>query len=231
LWSRKILTVDILVLTHPNSDHLNGLLYIADRFHVGEIWTNGERVRTGGYRNLMRIARRRKIRRPIYQALPGVLKIGAVTVSRLYPPKDFQSRKRTETWRNVNNNSVVLRISMDGIGFLFAGDLMRRAETELVAMAGDKLKSAVLFVPHHGSNSSSAAPFLRTVDPALAIVSAGPGNRFGFPHKQVLKRYQAIGCRVYRTDRHGAISLTTRRGRLEIETTVDGKRATFFPKT
>ncbi|MCP3952721.1 MAG: DNA internalization-related competence protein ComEC/Rec2 [Desulfobacterales bacterium] len=220
LWSRKILTVDTLVLTHPNSDHLNGLLYIAKTFKVGALWTNGESADTAGYGGLMQIIRERNIKNPVYSSLPKTVAIGGGTVSRLYPPDDFLSRKQAEAWRTTNNNSVVLKVTMDGVGFLFAGDLMQRAENELTRIAGDRLKATVLFVPHHGSNSSSSQVFLNTVEPALAIISVGRGNRYGFPPKVVLKRYRAVGSGVYRTDRQGAITLSTRGGRLEVETTV-----------
>ncbi len=228
LWNRKILTVDTLVLTHPNSDHLNGLLFIAEKFKVHALWTNGESADTAGYRRLMQIVREQSIKHPAYPGLPKTVAIGGATVSRLYPPDDFLTRKRTETWRTSNNNSVVLKVVLDGVGFLFVGDLMQRAENELARMAGERLKSAVLFVPHHGSNSSSCPAFLKAVVPALAIISSGRGNRYGFPSKAVLKRYQAADCRVYRTDRQGAITLRTREGRLEVETTIGKGGKTYF---
>jgi competence protein ComEC len=220
LWSRKIRTVDILVLSHPNSDHLNGLLYIADRFRVGEIWTNGERAPTAGFRRLMAIVKERQIKHPNFSDLPSHMSIGGATVTRLYPRRDFLERATAETWRRTNNNSLVVRVALDGSAFLFAGDLMRRAEAELVTLAGDKLKSPVLFVPHHGSKSSSSMPFIRAVKPEVAVISAGQGNRYRFPSKAVLERYAAAGSRVYRTDRDGAIMIRARGGRLEIETAV-----------
>jgi competence protein ComEC len=220
LRARKILTVDILVLSHPNSDHLNGLLYIAEHFQVSRIWSNGEAAPTAGYRQLMRIVQARDIEHPAYPNLPVEVHYGGATVTRLYPPPDFHRRVQTETWRRSNNNSIVLRVALDGVAFLFAGDLMRPAETELVRLAGTRLQSSVLFVPHHGSKSSSSAEFIAAVQPAAAVVSAGRGNRYRFPAKVVLGRYHAAGCRVYRTDHHGAITLTTRGGRLEVETYV-----------
>jgi competence protein ComEC len=221
LWNSKILTVDTLVLTHPNSDHLNGLLYIAEKFNVGEIWTNAETADTTGYRKLMQIVGEGNIKHPAYKALPRVSKIGGVTVSLLYPPEDFLSRKRTESWRKSNNNSVVLKTEFDGVTFLFTGDIMARAEKELVRVAGEDLKSTVLFVPHHGSNSSSSAIFLRYVEPTAAIISAGRGNRYKFPHPAVLERYQAVGCNVYRTDQQGAIRVIAGDGAFMVYTMTD----------
>ena len=219
LWRRKILTVDTLVLSHPNSDHLNGLLFIAENFNVGEIWTNAEPADTAGYRRLTEIAREKQIPWPDYGDLPRAVNIGGARVSRLYPPDDFLSRGPGAPARNVNDNSLVLRVVQDGVAFLFTGDIMRRAENELVRQAGSRLASSVLLVPHHGSNSSSTAGFLRRVKPDIAVISVGQGNWYGFPHKAVLARLRAIGSRIYRTDRQGAIMLSTQGGRLHIETT------------
>jgi len=218
LWARKIMTVDTLVLTHPNSDHLNGLLYIADRFSVGEIWTNGEGAATSGYRRFMQIVNKQNIAMPAYADLPVEVDIGGARVARLYPPQDFLDRSRTEAWRRTNNNSLVLRVALDEVAFLFAGDIMRPAEGELVRLAGDRLQSSILFVPHHGSRTSSSAVFLKAVTPEVAVISAGWKNRFRFPSKTVLRRLEKIGCRVYRTDSDGAITFSTRGKKLEFET-------------
>jgi len=218
LWARKILTVDTLVLTHPNSDHLNGLLYIAEQFNVNEIWTNGERAPTRGYHHFRQIIKARQIANPAYPDLPVEIDIGGARVTRLYPPRDFLDRRATETWRRSNNNSLVLRVALDGVSFLFPGDLMQRAESELVRSAGARLASTVLFVPHHGSRTSSSPAFLKAVTPDVAVISAGWRNRFRFPSKTVLRRLETIGSRIYRTDRDGAITFSTRGGKLAVET-------------
>ncbi len=219
LWRQKIKTVDTLVLTHPNSDHMGGLLYIAENFNVKEIWTNAETAPTKGYSQLMRIIKARGISHPDYRVLPRISSQGGVTVTVLYPPRDFLTRRETDSWRNSNNNSIVLKAEFEGVAFLFAGDIMQPAERELAGMAGEKLQSTVLFVPHHGSRSSSSALFLHRVAPVQAVISVGWRNRYRFPHKSVLARYRAAGSRVYRTDKQGAIIFRTRGGRLRIQTT------------
>jgi len=218
LWARKILTVDTLVLTHPNSDHLNGLLYIAEHFNVGQVWTNGERAPTKGYRRFMQIMNARKTGQPAYKDLPGEVEFGGVRVARLYPPHHFLERRRTETWRRSNNNSLVLRMALESVSFLFSGDIMHMAERELVHLAQNDLASTILFVPHHGSKTSSSAAFLQAVGPKIAAISADYKNRFRLPSKVVLKRLEKIGCRVYRTDRDGALMFATQGGKLEVET-------------
>ena len=105
---------------------------------------------------------------------------------------------------------------------LTPGDIKTRAEYELVSTAGDKLKSTVLLVPHHGSKTSSSDWFVETVKPAVVVISSGWRSRFGFPHPSVLKRYEKIGCRVLGTARNGAVSMSTDGRTLTIRPT-DGR--------
>ncbi|MEN8759405.1 MAG: DNA internalization-related competence protein ComEC/Rec2, partial [Desulfobacterales bacterium] len=98
-----------------------------------------------------------------------------------------------------------------------------KAEKELVTREGDHLKSTVLFVPHHGSDSSSTPGFIDAVQPQIGIVSAGWQNRYHFPHPAVLKRYRQAKTRLLRTDQDGAISLATDGLRLSISTAIAGR--------
>jgi len=218
LWRRKIMTVDTLVLTHPNSDHLNGLLYIANHFHVESIWMTDDTAGTLGYRMLESIMHDRGIHRSKYRNLARVDRIGGVVFEILYPPGDVGSRPVRESWRDLNNNSMVLRVTYGQHVFLLPGDIMAHAEKELVAQHGDHLKSTVLVSPHHGSRTSSTHPFMLKVDPDYVVIPAGWGNSFGFPHKEVLRRYLAMGCRVYSTGDHGAVQITTDGDGLRIDT-------------
>lgn len=218
LLQKKILTVDKLILTHPNSDHLNGLLYIAEHFNVKSIWTNGETRATSGYQNLCNTIERKQIRLPDFQRLGRRLRINGVEFCILYPPSDFVARKISDRWRNTNNNSLVLKVTFGNVSFLFPGDIMIKAEKELVKLAGSELECDVLLAPHHGSRSSSSQPFLTRVQPDIAVISAGWKNRFRFPHPGVLAAYQKSGCRIFRTDLNGAIIITTDGNHLTVKT-------------
>jgi competence protein ComEC len=209
LWRKKIRTVDTLVLSHPNSDHLNGLIFIARHFNVKTIWTNNETRRTRGYRQLQKIIAQKKINLPEFRHMPRRQLINGVEFCFLYPPADFLARKASQKWRNTNNNSMVVKVSFDDTSFLFTGDIMAGAEKELVGLAGADLACDVLLVPHHGSRSSSSQSFLSKVQPDVAVISAGWKNRFRFPHTRVLDAYGRIGCRIYRTDQNGAIMVKT----------------------
>jgi competence protein ComEC len=210
LWRNKIATVDTLILTHPNSDHLNGLIFVADNFHVRTLWTNGESREIPGYAGLMQTAAERGIAVPRFSEIPRASTINGVRLEVLYPPGDFLDRRDTERWRrDENNNSLVTRVSLGEVSVLLPGDIMRAAEKELVGLAGHTLKSTVLIAPHHGSRSSSSDEFLGAVIPEAVLVSCANRPGSGIPHPQVLDRYAQQGARVYRTDRDGAIRLTT----------------------
>jgi competence protein ComEC len=218
LWRRKIATVDTLILTHPNSDHLNGLLFIAANFHVGSLWTNGESRPLPTYEGLMRTAREHGVAVPRYEEVPRGLTINSARLEVLYPPDDFLWRRQADRWRgNENNNSLVTRVALGAVSVLIPGDIMRPAEKELVALAGGKLTSTVLIAPHHGSRTSSSEEFLSAVAPQAVFISCGGRPGSGLPHPQTLDRYAARRAQVYRTDRNGAIRLTTDGERLMIE--------------
>ncbi len=217
LWRKKIHTIDTLVLSHPNSDHLNGLIFIARHFNVKTIWTNNEARNTLGYRRMQNIIDQKQIDLPNFQDMPRQQLINGVEFCFLYPPADFLARKTGQKWRNSNNNSLVVKVSFGRISFLFAGDITAEAEKELVGLAGADLACDVLLVPHHGSRSSSSQPFVSKVQPDVAVISAGWKNRFRFPHTTVLDAYEKIGCRIFRTDRNGAIVIKTDGNRLAIK--------------
>jgi competence protein ComEC len=207
LWRRKIATVDTLVLSHPNADHLNGLIYVASHFNVRELWTNGDVNDTRGYRNLMTACRRNGV--IVRRMAAGRFRQadGPVRLTVLHPPADYYDRQGNIDQDDRNSGSLVLKASFGRTAFLLTGDITRRAEKELVQRSGGALASTVLFVPHHGSRTSSSPNLLAAVDPQLAVVSAGAGNRFGFPHPEVMARYRDAGCRVLGTGSHGAISM------------------------
>lgn len=209
LWKKRVATVDILVLSHPDPDHLNGLLFIARHFNVREVWMNLEPADTQPYRDFLEIISRKGIRVVGPQDLLRPTVINGVQFQVLYPPVDFLERKSQEIWRTPNNNSLVLKVSFKDISFLLPGDIEAEAERELCALDCRTLDCDVLLVPHHGSRSSSTPGFLECVAPDVAVVSSGWKNRFGFPHPSVLKRYQRRGCEMFRTSEHGAITITT----------------------
>ena len=220
LWRKKIRTVDTIVLSHPNSDHLNGLIYVAEHFNVKEVWSNNQASNTSGYQKFMTAIAKNRIHRPMLEALARSRKINGVRFDILYPPFDFIARSKREGWRDLNNNSMVIKATLGSISFLFPGDIKARAETELAASFANLLKSTVLLAPHHGSQTSSTNVFLAKVAPEVVIISSGRQSRFGCPHPSVLKRYQKYGFRIFETARHGAVSVSTDGRTLAVKTAI-----------
>jgi competence protein ComEC len=221
LWRKKINTVDTLILTHPNSDHLNGLVYIAEHFNVQQIWTNGETRETLGYRSLMDVIAGQNIQFPDYEDLPPRQMIHGVGFNILYPQTDFTAKKARDKWRNSNNNSLVIRISYGAVSFLFPGDVTAAAERELIQATDSQLGSTVMMAPHHGSRTSSTEVFLDAINPKICVISCGWKSRYQFPHPEVLQRYARHGCRIYRTDIHGAVTFITDGQELDVRPYLD----------
>lgn len=209
LWRKKIKTIDTIVLSHPNSDHLNGLIYVAGHFNVKDVWTNNQPTNTMGYQNFMAVVAQKNICHTVFEKLSRTCEINGVRVNILYPPYDFIAKCKQERWRDLNNNSMVIKATFGAISFLFPGDIKARAEAELIAQAGNLLESSILLAPHHGSNTSSTGLFVEKVNPKAVIISSGWHSRFGLPDKQVLKRYKERGVRIFETARDGAVTAST----------------------
>jgi competence protein ComEC len=210
LWRRKIKTVDLVVLTHPNSDHLNGLVYILDHFHVSEVWSNHEAVDTQGYRKWVETISKNGIIHPPFAELNRKQGISGVIFEILSPDPDFLQHGSFTSRRDENENSMVIKVVKGDVSFLFCGDIGWRTEKRLVRIRnGDDLESTVLLVPHHGSRYAGSTAFLRAVNPEHAVIPAGWRNRYRFPHQDLLKRLAAISCQVWRTDLNGAVRIAT----------------------
>ncbi len=205
LWERGIGTIDILVATHPQFDHMGGLPYLMRTFKVGEVWSNGRGNKADHYQNFSRALRAKGLKHLIVNNRTAPKTIDVCALFFLNPgEKDLHLQMKP------NDNSIVLRLSCPTmkektLGFLFTGDIEAETEQNLVEEYPD-LKSSILKVPHHGSRSSSSLRFITAVSPEIAIISAGRKNRYRHPHPSVLNVYDQLGAKLYRSDRDGAIS-------------------------
>jgi competence protein ComEC len=218
LWHSKIWSIDYLVLSHPDADHMNGLRFIARAFRPKELWHNGDKVEKGPYEELMTIAESQRIRKILPTDLTSGRQINGVTVEVLHPHPGAPPLDLYDSKNRLNNNSLVLKISYLGTSFLFPGDLEQQGTEVLISNAGASLKSDILLSPHHGSNSANPEEFLQVVWPRICVISSGEISPYGSHHHQTLKRLEDIGCKVFRVSRVGAIQFTVRPDHLDIKT-------------
>jgi len=208
LWHEKIDKLDLVVLTHPHPDHLNGLLFILKNFTVTRIWKTKARSGYREYRLFEKIIREKMI--PVRTPVIGEQSDMNDILLEVLADGNFLNlpiRSRMG-FREENNRSLVLKLSYRNISFLFTGDIESKAEKSLLAL-GKKLRSTILKVPHHGSRYSSSLPFLQMVLPQVAVFSARSYGKQRFPHPVALDRYQKLPCPIYRTDLDGAITIET----------------------
>ena len=209
LWQKKIRTVDTLVLSHADSDHINGMLYIAEYFHVKNAWINADLEDRPHYHKLIEILAHHNVFPVDFRIFPRHHEINGVIMDIVNPPSDVMEKAAMDAWRNVNNDSIAVHASFGKISMLFPGDIQSPAEKEMVSLYGENLRSQILIAPHHGSKTSSSTAFVETIKPELVIFSTGLNNRFKFPHPSVVKRYQNLGAALLNTAVDGAIMIRT----------------------
>jgi len=200
--------IDTLVLTHPDPDHVGGMPAVARSLEVGRIWDNGQGAAEGAvapYGELLEIASRRNIRVERTRAICGGHARGRVQVDVLHPCHDDVGY---DPGLSFNDNSIALHLAHGRVSLLLPGDLGREGE-ELLLARHRVPRVDLLKLGHHGSAGSSTAPFLDAAAPKAAIASAGAWNRFGLPSPSLLDRLERRDVRVLRTDRQGAIRVTT----------------------
>jgi competence protein ComEC len=217
LWGKKIRRIDVLALTHPDPDHLKGLNFIASQFSVGQFWDNGFQTDSEPYLHLRKILEEKQIKTfSLNEETPPQM-MNEVEISFLNPPTRETAQRKVQNPRDLNNSSLVMRLRFKNVSVLLTGDIGKEAE-ERILRRGDPLKADILKIPHHGSSSSSSPLFLDGVKPTYAILSVGERNIARLPHPEVLKRYLQLGSKILRTDKHGAITVTTDGEKIEVET-------------
>jgi competence protein ComEC len=217
LWGKKIGRLDTVVLSHPDADHLNGLLYILEHFRVKQVYSTHQATKSRAYKKFREIIEKKSISHPSFERMPRRFRIKGVIFDILHPPEDAHPIASAD---NTNNHSLVIRASFRGHSMLFPGDIMAEAEKEILKSQEKSLSATVLAAPHHGSRSSSTEKFLEAVDPKAVIVSAGLKNRFSLPAPSVMERYLDRGCRIFVTNRNGAVEVCIQEKRMEVVPTM-----------
>jgi len=222
LWKKKIRMIDTLVLTHPDPDHFKGLNFIASQFSIGQFWDNGFQTNSESYLKLKKTIDERKIKTQSLHDETPLRIINGVEISILNPPVLNATQRKDRNLLDLNNSSLVMKLRFKNVSVLLTGDIGKEAEGRMLR-TGCSLKADILKVPHHGSSSSSSPLFLEKVKPTYAILSVGERNIGKLPHPEVLRRYEQLGSRIFRTDKQGAITVITDGENIEVKTFLKGE--------
>ena len=189
LLDRKIKTLDYVIISHFDTDHVGGVLYIMENMKIKNIIIGKQFETTENLQKFLSLVNKKKINLKIVQAGNKINIENNVYFNILWPEP---SKPITEN--SINNNALVCKMICNDFSMLFTGDIEEQAEKELIAMykSTNILESTVLKVAHHGSKSSSTEEFLDLVKPKIALIGVGKNNNYGHPNKDVLNRLNSI---------------------------------------
>lgn len=208
LQRQGITRIDTMIATHPHADHIGGLIDVLHTLPVGVVVTSGASHSTGTFERFLDAIIAAKV--PYREVQTGEhIAVGTLQLQVLR--SDAQAR-------NLNDTALVLRLAYGQISLLLMGDAEAPSERALLASVPEQLPATIIKVGHHGSRTSSSPAFLAAVRPQIAVYSAGRHNSYGHPHAQTIAALEAVGARIYGTDRDGTIILTTDGVSLQITT-------------
>jgi competence protein ComEC len=227
--------LDYFIATHPHPDHVGGSAEVFKAVKVLNVIDNGQQPSVPSVQS---VSKKTSAKQPpslvkFYDDYKAALSAsgahyetarpgtkydlgGGALLTVLAPSEPFFTKEQMRTGGNEPNaNSIVVRLDYGAFSMLLAGDAEEQTEHRLLTKELN-LEARVLKVGHHGSKYASSADFLKRVKPEIAIVSCGAWNRYGHPAQSVLDRLRAANVKLYRTDLHGEITLTTRGNSSEI---------------
>ena len=191
-------SIDIVIATHPDKDHIGGLPDVLQRYTVDFILESGAKNDTGISRAFESAILQNKIKRIFAKRGMAIMLGDDVFLNILFPDRDVSEVES-------NTASIVAQLVYKNTEFMFTGDSPKTIEEYLVFLDGEKLQSDVLKVGHHGSKTSSSEFFVGYVSPEYAIISAGADNNYGHPHKEVVEILNQFGSVILNTKDNGAI--------------------------
>jgi len=191
--------INLVILTHPHSDHLSGLIEVLKRYKVEEIWETGVEYPSAGYGQWKKLIAEKQIPDKFVQE-NEVKQFGLVKIYILYP----LSSEKDKSVDNLNNASIVNRLEYGQFSVLFTGDAEKIVQNQI---SNENIYATILKVPHHGSVNGLDEGFLKVVRPAVAVISVGEDNQFGHPATSTINLLKQYAVQIYRTDQNGTIGI------------------------
>ena len=198
ILSKKVRTIDYVIVTHAHRDHAGGIEYILNNFKVRNFVTTTVSSLSRELQQLLAVARSNGIHVEYWKKGDTVVLDAKTNLYVLHPSAE-------RPIDDPNNQSLVIRFTYGANGFLMTGDIDSSVEKELI-LSRSVLRTDVIKIPHHGSRYSNSPEFLRAVDPSLAVLSVGKGIR-GLPSVDALRVYQLSSIPLLRTDRDGMVTV------------------------
>lgn len=197
-------SIDLVISTHPDKDHLAGLVDVLDRYDVGAVLATGVRHETTLFHRWEQKLKEKNI--PVIVAKRGLWSEISPGVALLIfaPDGDVNG----QTMEKTNNTGIVAKLVYGKTSYLFTADIEQPVE-ETLMRSRLNLDADVLKVAHHGSKTSSSEGFLAATSPDTAVISVGKNNSYGHPHAEVIERLKAHDLQILRTDLNGTIQITT----------------------
>lgn len=194
--------IDVVLATHPDADHITGLVEVVKRFDVGIFLDSGALSSNEIDDFLFKALEDDGVEKVSVQR-GVVLSLGkTVSLQVIFPEEDVSNLE-------TNAASLVVRLEYKDTSFIFTGDAPKRTEYLLLQSNENLLDADVLQVGHHGSDTSTSEIFLEAVTPKYAVISSGKNNRYGHPHQNVLDTLDNLGIETLNTAKQGRIIFET----------------------
>ena len=208
ILDRGFTKIDIVIVSHFDQDHVGAILTLLQELRVGRVYISKQAENSENYEKFLKIISEKNIK--VYEVMAGnkIYIEKNLYLDILWPTENLISTNA------LNNNAMVFNLHYKKFSMLFTGDIEEASEKEILKLYSknkDLLKANILKVAHHGSKTSSTSEFINVVNPKIAVIGVGKNNKFGHPNENVLERLKQLGCKVFRTDLGGEISIEVNR--------------------
>lgn len=197
--------IDYVIGTHPHTDHIGGLKDIINTFEIGKIYMSKVVSTTKTYESLLMAIKDKNLKINTAKAGTSIIDTDALKINILAP--------NSETYTELNNYSVVTKITYGTTKFLFMGDAEKLSENEIK----ENVTADVIKIGHHGSNTSSSIDFIKKVNAKYGIISVGLNNKYNLPKEETITNWENSGTKIYLTSTNGTIRASSDGTNIKIE--------------